>query len=253
LTEYADLLYFLTWRDIKVRYKQTAFGVAWALLQPIATAIVFSLFFGGLAKMPSDGAPYPVFVFTAVVPWSFFANALTQAAQSLVLNEHLIRRVYFPRLIVPVSTVLAGAVDFVLGFIVLAVVLGAYDFWPTMRILWVVPLSVLAAVAAAGIGLWFAAVNVRYRDVRHALPFVVQLWLLVTPVAYPSRLLSDDWRMLYALNPMVGVVEGFRWALLDLPDRPDLAMGLAALMSLVIFVAGARYFRSVERTFTDVI
>lgn len=253
LTEYADLFYFLTWRDVKVRYKQTAFGVAWALLQPIATAVVFTIFFGGLGRIPSDGVPYPLFVFTALVPWTFFANSLTQAAQSVVLNQQLITRVYFPRIIVPVSAVLAGALDFALAFVVLLILLATYGWWPTLRILWVIPLSLLLALAACGVGLCLAAINVRYRDVRYALPFFVQLWLLATPVAYPSSLLTDGWRTIYAINPMVGVVEGFRWALLNTPARPDRVMLICGLVSVALFVVGARYFRRVERSFADIV
>ena len=253
LAEYADLFYFLTWRDVKVRYKQAAFGVGWALLQPIATAVVFTIFFGRLGRIPSDGVPYPLFVFTALVPWTFFANSLIQAAQSVVLNQQLITRVYFPRIIVPVSAVLAGALDFALALAVLLVLLASYGWWPTTRILWVVPMSLLVTLAACGVGLCFSAINVRYRDVRYALPFFVQLWLLATPVAYPSSLLTDGWQTIHAINPMVGVVEGFRWALLDTPARPDLAMLISAMVSLAVFIVGARYFHRVERSFADIV
>ena len=253
LWEYRDLIYFLVWRDSKVRYKQTVLGVAWAILQPLSTMLVFSLFFGRLARIPSDGVPYPLFTYAALVPWAFFSNAMIQAANSVVLNQQLITRVYFPRVIIPLSTVLSGAVDFAITFVVLLGLLMVYDLWPTLRMLWVVPLSVLALLTATGVGVWLAALNVRYRDIRYIVPFLTQFWLFATPIAYPSSLLSEPWRTLYAVNPMVGVVEGFRWAVLRTPIRPDTAVLIATVVSIALFLAGVRYFHSVERTFADVV
>jgi lipopolysaccharide transport system permease protein len=253
LWRYRELLYFLVWRDVKVRYKQTALGAAWAILQPFFTMVVFSVFFGRLARIPSDGAPYPVFSFTALVPWAFFANGLTQSANSIVANRDLITKVYFPRLAIPSATVLAGLVDFAIAFIVLLAMMAYYGITPTAHVVWIVPLLLLALVTSLGVGLWLSAFNVRYRDVRHALPFIVQAWLFVTPIAYPSSLLSEPWRTLYGLNPMAGVVEGFRWALLGTDSAPPAMVMTSAAVAVVILVAGAFYFRSVEARFADVV
>jgi len=253
LWEHRELLYFLTWRDIKVRYKQTALGVAWAVLQPLATMAVFSLFFGRLARMPSEGVPYPLFAFTALVPWTFFANGLTQAANSVVLNQNLVTKIYFPRLAIPVATVLAGAVDFALAFLLVVLLMIYYGVPVSPRMLWIVPYSVLALATALGVGFWLAALNVQYRDVRYTVPFLVQLWLFATPIAYPSTLLSEPWRTVYGVNPMVGVVEGFRWALLGTGTGPGAMVGVSAIVALLLMVSGAIYFRRMEQTFADVV
>ena len=253
LWAYRELLYFLTWRDIKVRYKQTALGASWAILQPIATMVVFSLFFGRLASMPSDGVPYPLFSFAALVPWTFFANGLAQSANSVVLSQNLISKIYFPRLAIPIATVLSGLVDFLLAFVVLLGLMVYFGFPPTWRMLWLIPLLGLAHVAAFGAGFWLSALNVQYRDVRYAVPFLTQLWLFATPIAYPSSLLADRWQVVYAINPMVGVVEGFRWALLDAGSPPGALVLVSLAVALVIMVTGLLYFRRMEQTFADVV
>jgi lipopolysaccharide transport system permease protein len=253
LWEYRELLYFLTWRDIKVRYKQTALGAAWAIIQPLSTMVVFSLFFGRLAKIPSEGVPYPLFSFAALVPWTFFANGLTQSANSVVLSQNLVTKIYFPRLAVPIATVLSGAVDFVLAFVILLGLMMFYGAPLTLHALWVIPFSLLALVTALGVGFWLAALNVQYRDVRYAVPFLVQLWLFATPIAYPSSLLSEPWRTVYGLNPMVGVVEGFRWALLGTATAPGAMVFVSTAAALVVAIGGALYFRRMEQTFADIV
>jgi lipopolysaccharide transport system permease protein len=253
LWEYRELLYFLTWRDIKVRYKQTLLGAAWAIIQPFFTMVVFSLFFGKLAGVPSDGIPYPLFSFAALVPWTFFAYSLSQSANSLVGNANLIQKVYFPRLVIPVSSVLSGAVDFFLAFGVLLGMMMFYGFWPGWGILWLLPLLLLILVTALSVGLWLAALNVEYRDVRYTVPFLTQFWLFATPIAYPSSLLPEPWRTLYGINPMAGVVEGFRWILLGVPQAPGPMIFASALVSLALLVGGIFYFRRMEKTFADLI
>ena len=253
LWAYRELLYFLVWRDVKVRYKQTALGAAWAIIQPVLTMVVFSVFFGRLASMPSDGIPYPIFAYTALVPWTFFAHALGQASNSLVGSSHLVKKVYFPRLVVPLASVLSGIIDFLLAFGVLIVLMMWYGVGFSPRVL-AVPLLILEVVVTAlGVALWLSALNVEYRDVRYAVPFLTQFWLFATPVAYPSSLLTEPWRTLYGLNPMVGVVDGFRWALLQTGSPPGAMTALSALVSLVLLVGGAYYFRRLERTFADVV
>ena len=253
LWKYHELLYFLAWRDIKVRYKQTVLGATWAILQPLATMIVFSLFFGRLAGIESDGAPYPIFAFTALVPWTFFAYGMVQSANSLVGSENLIKKVYFPRLIIPLSTVLSGVVDFCLAFLILLVLMLFYGISLTLNILWLPLFMALAVVTALGVGLWLAALNIQYRDVRYTIPFLTQLWMFITPIAYPASLLPGSWRTLYAINPMVGVVEGFRWSLLGTGSRPGLMFGVSGVASLLLLISGAFYFRRMEATFADVI
>jgi len=250
---YRELIYFLTWRDIKVRYKQTVLGAAWAIIQPFFTMVVFSLFFGSLAKVPSDGIPYPIFAYAALVPWTFFANGLTQASNSLVGNSGLIKKVYFPRLAIPIAGVLSNLVDFALAFVVLLLMMVYFKMWPTAAILWLPLLLLLAFVTALGVGLWFSALNVEFRDVRYVVPFLTQFWMFATPVAYPSSLLDEPWRTLYGLNPMAGVVEGFRWALLGNASPPGPLIWVSAVASIVILVSGAFYFRRMERTFADVV
>jgi lipopolysaccharide transport system permease protein len=250
--EYRELLYFLTWRDLKVRYKQTALGVAWAIIQPLFTMAVFSLFFGRLAHMPSDGVAYPVFSFTALLPWGLFANALGQASNSLVGSSNLLTKVYFPRLIIPLSSVLSGLVDFTVALGVLLILLPIYSVTPGVAVLAFPLFVLLALVAALGVGLWLSALNVEYRDVKYVVPFLTQFWLFATPVAYPSNLLSEPWRTVYGLNPMVGVVEGFRWALLG-TQSPGPLIAVSATASVALLVSGLYYFRRMERTFADVI
>ena len=253
LWKYRELLFFLTWRDIKVRYKQTILGAAWAIIQPFFTMVVFSLFFGRLAGIPSDDIPYPIFSYTALVPWTFFANGLTQSSNSLVANANLITKVYFPRLVIPISTVVAGIVDFLLAFAVLLGMMLVYGITPTTAVLWLPLLLLLAFVTALGVGLWLTAMNVQFRDVRHIVPFIVLAWMYSTPVAYPSSLLPEPWRTLYGINPMVGVVEGFRWALLGTKTSPGPMIFISAAVAVIILISGLYYFRRMEKNFADVI
>jgi lipopolysaccharide transport system permease protein len=253
LWAYRELVYFLVWRDIKVRYKQTALGASWAVIQPFFTMVIFSLFFGRLARIPSDGLPYPVFSFAALVPWTFFSTGLTMSANSLVASQELLKKVYFPRLAIPLAPVLAGLVDFGIAFVVLLGMMWFYGIVPGLAVVAVIPLILLTLVTALGVGLWLSALNVQYRDVRYAVPFLVQVWLFATPIAYPSSLLKEPWRTLYAINPMVGVVEGFRWALLGADTAPGPMIAVSALASLVILAGGALYFRRMERTFADIV
>lgn len=252
LWAHRELVYFLVWREIKVRYKQTALGAAWAIMQPLFTMVIFSLFFGRLAKMPSDGAPYPVFVLVALVPWTFFANGMGQAANSLVNSANLVGKIYFPRLAVPIGSVLAALVDFAVAFSLVAIAIAWYRIPLTTNLLALPLLVLLVLTLALGIGFWLAALNVEYRDIRYIVPFLTQLWMFATPIAYPSSLLSEKWRMLYGLNPMVGVVEGFRWAVLG-TGNPGSVLAVSAAMGLVLLVSGAYYFRRMEQGFADVI
>ena len=253
LWEYRELLYFLIWRDIKVRYKQTVLGAAWAIIQPFFTMVVFSVFFGRLAKIPSDGLPYPIFSYAALVPWTFFANGLRQASEGMVGHANLIKKVYFPRLAIPIARVVAGAVDFALAFIVLLGMMLAYGIVPTANVLWLPLFLLLALVISLGVGLWLSAMNVQFRDVGYTVPFLTQFWLFATPIAYPSSLLSEPWRTLYGINPMAGVVEGFRWALLGTDTAPGPVIIVSSLAALLLLVSGAFYFRRMERTFADVV
>ena len=253
LWAYRELLYFLVWRDLKVRYRQTVLGVLWAIIQPLATTLVFSIFFGRLARMPSDGVPYPLFALAALVPWTFFAQALSQASNSVISSQELIRRIYFPRIAIPLAAVLPGLVDFVVAFLVLLGAMAIYGFFPGLAVFWLLPLVLLTAATALGVGLWLAAINVRYRDVRHIVPFLIQIWLFLTPIAYPSSLLSEPWRTVYGLNPMAGVVEGFRWALLGTGTAPGPMIAVSATMTALLLTGGVAYFRRMERTFADVI
>lgn len=253
LWHYRELIYFLTWRDIKVRYKQTVLGAAWAIIQPFMTMVVFSIFFGRLAGIPSEGLPYPIFAYCALLPWQLFAHALTESSNSLVANERLITKVYFPRLVVPIAAVLGGLVDFLIAFVVLIGMMMYYHVKPTAAV-WTVPLFVLLAVGAAlGVGLWLSALNVQYRDVRYTIPFLTQFWLFVTPVAYPSTLVPASWRALYGLNPMAGVVEGFRWALLGKAEGPGALLAVSVAITIVMLAGGLYYFRRMEKTFADVV
>jgi lipopolysaccharide transport system permease protein len=253
LWEYRELLYFLTWRDIKIKYKQTVLGAAWAIIQPFFTMVVFSLFFGKLAKIPSDGIPYPIFAYSALVPWTFFASGLNNSSNSLVGSANLIRKVYFPRLVVPISSIISSAVDFVLAFTVLLGMMMFYGIFPTANIVWLPFLLLLAFITALGVGLWMSALNVQYRDVRYTLPFLTQFWLFASPIAYPSSLLSEPWRTLYGINPMVGVVEGFRWALLGTDTAPGPIVIVSSVVALMLLIGGVFYFRRMEKTFADVV
>jgi lipopolysaccharide transport system permease protein len=251
--EYRELLYFLVWRDIKVRYKQTALGAAWAIIQPVFSMIVFSIFFGRLAKMPSDGIPYPIFAFTGLVPWTFFANGLSQSSNSLVDSANLIRKVYFPRLTIPIANVLSGLVDFAIAFGVLVIMMLYYGVVPSIRMIWLPAFLLLALITALAVGLWLSVLNVEYRDVKYTVPFLTQFWLFATPIVYPSSLLKGKWRTLFGLNPMVGVVEGFRWSLLGAKNSPGPMIAVSAAASVLLLVGGAFYFRRMEKTFADVV
>jgi lipopolysaccharide transport system permease protein len=253
LWRYRELVYFLIWRDIKVRYKQTTLGAAWAIIQPFCTMVVFSLFFGKLAKIPSDGIPYPIFCYAALVPWSFFESGLNLSSNSLVGSANLIKKVYFPRLAIPIATVLSGVVDFVLAFAVLLGMMIYYGIMPTANVIWLPLLLLLAMVTALGVGLWLSALNVQYRDVRYVLPFITQIWLFSTPIAYSSTLIAPRWRVVYGLNPMAGVVEGFRWALLGTDTAPGPMIIVSSLAAASLLVSGAYYFRRMEKNFADVV
>jgi lipopolysaccharide transport system permease protein len=252
LWEYRELLYFLVWRDIKVRYKQTALGAAWAILQPLMTMLVFNLFFGRLAKVPSDGIPYPVFAYCALLPWQLFAFAITESSNSLVGSQNLITKVYFPRLLVPLSSVLAGLVDFSISFAVMLTMMFSYGITPSVAVV-TIPLFILFTIMTAlAVGLWLSTLNVKYRDVRYTIPFLTQFWMFATPVAYPSSLVPERWRALYGLNPMAGVVEGFRWALLGKNVGPGILLWVSLAVVILLLVGGLFYFRRMEWTFADI-
>jgi homopolymeric O-antigen transport system permease protein len=253
LWQYRELLSFLVWRDLKVRYKQTALGVAWAIIQPLLSMVIFSLFFGRLAKMPSDNIPYPLFSYTGLVVWAYFSHALTQSSTSLVGSANLIKKIYFPRLAIPVSAVLSGVVDFGLAFLVLLGMMFYYGILPTWNSVWLPLFLLLGIVTALGVGVWLSAVNVQYRDVPHTLPFITQFWMFATPIVYPSSLLPEPWRTVYGINPMAGVVEGFRWALLGANTAPGPIILVSAAAAVALLVSGALYFRRMERSFADVI
>lgn len=253
LWRYRELLYFFVWRDLKVRYKQTILGAAWAILQPFLTMVVFSIFFGRLAQVPSDDLPYPVFAYSALVPWTFFANGLTQATNSIVSNAGMVKKTYFPRLTLPVATVMAGLVDFALALAVLIGMMFFFHIVPTNNIIWLPLLLLLALVTSMGASLWFAALNVQFRDVRYIVPFLVQFWLFLTPIAYPSSIVPEQWRLIYSLNPMVGVVEGFRWALLGTDTTPGPIIIVSSIVALLLLAGGAIYFRRMESSFADIV
>ncbi len=252
---YRELVFFMIWRDIKVRYKQTALGAAWAVLQPVLTMLVFNFLFGNIAKMETDGGiPYPIFSYTALLPWGLFATALNSASRSLTSNQNMITKTYFPRLVLPMASVLGGLLDFAIAFVVLIGLMFYYGITPGINALWALPLFLLLSIVTAlGIALWLSAINVQYRDVGYALPFLSQFWMFVTPIAYSSRVISEQWQVIYALNPMAGVVNGFRWALLGVGNPPDLLIGISAAISVLILVSGLVYFRNMERTFADTI
>jgi lipopolysaccharide transport system permease protein len=253
LWAYRELIYFLTWRDIKVRYKQTAIGVAWAVLQPLALMTVFTLFFGRLAKVPSDGIPYPLFAYAGLLPWQLFSRTIAESTNSLITDQRLVTRVYFPRIIVPAATVCAAVLDFAISGILLVGLMAVYGVAPGVRALWLPVFVLLMLVTALGVGFWLSALNVEFRDVAYAVPFLNQLWLFLTPVVYPSSVVPETWRPLLGLNPMAGVVEGFRWALLGAGQGPSPFLAVSAATALVLFVSGAVWFRRRERTFVDTI
>ncbi len=254
LWTYRELIFFMVWRDIKVKYKQTLLGMAWAIIQPVMTMIVFTFVFGKVAKLPTDGIPYPVFSFTGLLPWGLFATALNQGSRSLVMHNNMVTKIYFPRLILPMSAVFSGLVDFFISFFILIGLMVYYKVTPAWGQLWTLPFFlVLALVTALGVALWLSAVNVKYRDVNQALPFITQFWLLATPVAYSFSSLSKKAQLVLSLNPMTGVVNGFRWALLGTDTGPDIMFWISVGISLMIFVTGLFYFRSMEKTFADTI
>lgn len=251
--DYRELLYFLVWRDVKVRYKQTVLGVTWVALQPLATTIVFTLIFGNLAKMPSDNLPYAVFALAGLLPWNYFSGAVGRGSQSLVGSANLISKVYFPRLIIPVSGVLGGLVDFAIVFVMLVVLLFFYGYYPALSWL-LLPFFLLLAIATAlGVSLWLSALNVQYRDVGYLIPFFLQLWFFATPVVYPSSLIPAPWNVLYALNPMTGVVDGFRWALFGRGSAPGPILIVSVAAVIVVLITGLYVFKRMERTFADVV
>lgn len=253
LWDYRELVYFLTWRDIKVRYKQTAIGVVWAVLQPLALMLVFTLFFGRLANIPSEGIPYPLFAYMALLPWQLFSRAISESTNSLVTDQRLITRVYFPRIIVPTATILAAMVDFLVAAVLLVPLMLYYGVTPGVEILALPFFVLLMLITALGVGFWLSALNVEYRDVMYALPFLSQFWFFITPVVYPSSLVPEQWRFLYGLNPMAGVVEGFRWALLGVGEGPSPMLGVSVLVAVTLFITGIIWFRRRERTFVDAI
>ena len=253
LWRFRELLYFMAWRDVKVRYKQTVIGAAWAILQPFLTMIVFSVIFGRLAKIGSEGVPYPVFSYSALLPWTFFATAMSQAGTSLVSNANMVSKIYFPRVILPMASVLAATLDFGIAFIVLLGMMFYFGIVPGLALLTIPLFLLLALMTALGISLWLSAINVKYRDVRYIIPFLTQFWLFATPVAYPSSMIPEKWRLLYGLNPMAGVVEGFRWSLLGTENPPNGLILVSALVVIFMFVGGLFYFRRMEREFADII
>ena len=252
---YRELVYFMIWREVKVRYKQTMLGAAWAIIQPVMTTIVFTFLFGRIAKLPTDGnIPYPIFSYTALLPLGLFVAALNQASRSLTSNQNMVSKIYFPRLVLPLASILSGLVDFVIAFVILIGLMIYYQLTPSINVLWALPLFLLLTIVTAlGVALWLSAINVRYRDVNYALPFLTQFWLFATPVAYSSSLISEKWQLVYSLNPMAGVVNGFRWALLGVGNGPDAGLWISVGISLLVLVSGLYYFRNMEKTFADTI
>ncbi len=253
LWTHSELVYFLSARNIKIRYKQTSIGVAWAVLQPLAMMAVFTLFFGRLAKLPSAGIPYPLFAFAGLLPWQLFSRTINESTNSLIMNQRLITRVYFPRIIIPISVTLAALVDFAISAVLLLGLMVMYGIRPGSTILWLPVFVLLMLLTALGVGFWLSALNVEFRDVAHAMPFLSQLWLFVTPVVYASSLVPASWRVLYGLNPMTGVVEGFRWALLGAGQRPGQMLAVSSLVAVGLFISGIAWFRRRERSFVDAI
>jgi len=253
LWAYRDLVYFFIWRDIKVRYKQTAIGAAWAILQPVLTMLVFSLFFGRLAKIPSQGLPYPIFYYTALLPWMYFATAMQSATNVVVEQQRVITKIYFPRVVLPIASVLAGLVDFAISFAVLLALMAYYRMAPTGAVIWLPFFTLLAVLTALGVGLWLSALNALYRDVRYVVPFLVQFWMFASPVAYPSSLVPAKWRWLYGLNPMAGVIEGFRWALTGHGQPPGILLAASSAAVVLLVLSGLVYYHAMEGTIADVV
>jgi lipopolysaccharide transport system permease protein len=256
LWEYRELVYFFVWRDIKIRYKQTAIGAAWAVLQPFLTMLIFSLFFGALAHIPSQGLPYPIFYYSALLPWMYFAASLQNATNTIVENQRVITKVYFPRLALPISAVLSGLVDFTISFLMFVAMMAYYHIHPTLAVFWMPVFLLMAVLTALGMGLWLSALNAIYRDVRYVVPFLVQFWMFASPVVYPSSLVSarwPNWAWLYGLNPMVGVIEGFRWSLTGHGDPPGRLVLISAGVVLVVLLSGLAYFQRMETTIADVV
>ena len=247
------MLYYLTWRDIKVRYKQTTLGAAWIILQPVATMVVLSFVFGRVAKIPSEGVPYPIFILAALIPWNLFATGVSRGSDSLVTNSPLLKKVYIPRLVLPLSRILSGLIDFFLSFLVLVVVLAWYRIRPTSHALYLMFFLAVTVAAASGIAFWLSALNVHRRDIQQALPFLVQLWFFISPIAYSSNLVRSKWQVIYGLNPMAGAVEGFRWALLGTRSFPASLVIMSSTVSILLLVSGALFFRKMEQTFADIV
>lgn len=251
---YRELVFFMVWRDIKVRYKQTLLGAAWAILQPVLTMLALYFLFDRIANLPTDNVPYPIFSYTALLPWGLFVTALNQGSRSLTSNHNMITKVYFPKLILPLSSVLAGLVDFAIASVILIGLMFYYQVAPAWNLLWVLPLFLLLAIITAlGVALWLSAINVKYRDVNYVLPFLTQFWFFATPVAYSAKAISENWQLVYSLNPMAGVVNGFRWALLGIGNGPDAGLWVSVAISILILVSGLFYFRNMEKTFADTI
>lgn len=251
---YRELIFFMVWRDIKVKYKQTLLGMAWAVIQPVMTMLVFTFLFDRVAKLPTEGIPYPVFSFAALLPWGLFVTALNQGSRSLVAHQNMVTKIYFPRLILPMASVFAGVVDFLIAAVIFVFLMFYFQVTPAWHLLWTLPLFLLLAIVTAlGVALWLSAINVQYRDVNQALPFLTQFWLFATPVAYSASVISEKWKLVYSLNPMAGVVNGFRWALLGVGNGPDLSLWVSVGISILIFVSGLFYFKSMEKTFADTI
>jgi lipopolysaccharide transport system permease protein len=250
---YRELLYFLAWREIKVRYKQTLIGAAWVVLQPLLTVLIFTVVFGNFANIPSDGLPYPVFAFAGLLPWTYFAEAITRSSSSLVSDANLIRKVYFPRLIIPLAAIATPAVDFLLCFVTLLGVMVWYGIAPKMTLLFLPVFWLQAFLTALAVGLWVSALNVKYRDVRYTVPFLMQFWMYASPVVYPVSIIPEKWRLLFSLNPMTGVIEGFRWGLLD-KESPDFAVMIGSMLVVLVFlIGGLVMFRRMERVFADIV
>jgi len=251
---YRELVFFMVWRDIKVRYKQTLLGAAWAILQPVLTMLALYFLFDRVAKLPTDNVPYPIFSYTALLPWGLFVAALNQGSRSLTSNHNMITKVYFPKLILPLASVVAGLVDFAIASVILVILFFYYGTTPAWNLLWVLPLFLLLAIITAlGVALWLSAINVKYRDVNYILPFLTQFWFFATPVAYSATAISEKWQLVYSLNPMAGVVNGFRWALLGIGNGPDAALWVSVGISILILITGLFYFRNMEKTFADTI